>query len=98
MAGNEQKHYDHLYSSCRYSSCLTHGRKINPSIISDPAQSLGIHLKYFLPAINFLMAGNVQKQEYHTCIHLAGTSPARPMAGRWPPVVVPLRHSHSAST
>src|SRR5271156_4325723 len=47
-----------LYSSCRYFSCPTHARKMDHTIISDPAQSLAIHLKYFLPAINFLIAGN----------------------------------------
>src|SRR5277367_6825437 len=39
----------HLYSSCRYFSCPTHGLKMDPSSISDPAQAPGIHLKYFLP-------------------------------------------------
>src|SRR5277367_15692 len=53
----------YLYSSCRSFSCQPCGRKMDPSSISDP--SLGIHLKYFLPAINVLMAGNEQKQEYH---------------------------------
>src|SRR5271156_3317545 len=50
-----------LYLSCRSFSCQACGRKMDPSSISDPAQSLGIHLKYLLPAINFLMAGNEQK-------------------------------------
>jgi len=34
---------------------------MDPSIIADPAESPGIHLKYLLRAINFLMAGHGQK-------------------------------------
>src|SRR5277367_6845255 len=51
-----------LYLSCRSFSCQTCGRKMDPSRIADPAHSPGIHLKYFFPAINFLMAENEQKQ------------------------------------
>src|SRR5271156_901904 len=50
-----------LYLSCRSFSCYTCGRKMDHTIISDPAQSLCIHLKYFLPAIHLLIAGNGQK-------------------------------------
>src|SRR5271168_526564 len=50
-----------LCLSCRSFSCQTCGRKMDPSSISDSAQSLGIHLKCFLPAINFLMARNQEK-------------------------------------
>jgi len=51
----------YLYTSCKYCSWPTRGRKIDSSMISGPAQSPGIHLQYFFPAINFLIAGNGQK-------------------------------------
>ena len=53
--------------------------------------------EYFLPAINFLIAGNGQKYYDQSCIDLAGTSAASPVPGRWTPVVFPIRQSHSAS-
>src|SRR5271156_2211869 len=38
----------YLYSSCKYFSWPTRGQKIDPSIISGPAHSPGIHLQYFV--------------------------------------------------